>query len=136
MYDHTSHHGKKHFCRYFLQALLSTEEIVKRHINDCFKINGKQRLKMPKEGKYVKFKHYKRKIKSPLIIYAEFGNILVPRNNGKQIPEEIYANKYQKPITCSYGYKLVCVDDKFDKPFKTYLDEETIYNSITILLIV
>ena len=91
---------------------------------------------MPKEGKYVKFKHYKRKIKSPLIIYAEFGNILVPRNNGKQIPEEIYANKYQKHITCSYGYKLVCVDDKFDKPFKTYLDEETIYNSITILLIV
>ena len=136
MYDHTSHHGKKHFCHYFLQALFSAEEILKCHIKDCFKINGKQRLTMPKEGKYVKFKHYERKIKSPLIIYAEFGNILVPRNNGKQIPEEIYANKYQKHITCSYGYKLVCVDDKFDKPFKTYLDEETIYNSITILLIV
>ena len=77
----------------------------------------------------------KKKIKSPLIIYAEHGSILVPWNNGKQIPEEIYANKYQKHIAYSYGYKLVCVDDKFDKPFKTYLDKETIYNSITILLI-
>ena len=91
---------------------------------------------MPQEGKYVKFKHCVKKIKSPLIIYAEYGSILVPGNNGKQIQEEIYANKYQKHIAYSYDYKLVCVDDKFDKPFKIYLDEETIYNSITILLIV
>ena len=24
-----------------------------------------------------------------------------------------YMNKYQKHVACSYGYKLVCVDDKF-----------------------
>ena len=30
-----------------------------------------------------------------------------------------YTNKYQKHIVCSYGYKLICVDDKFSKPFKT-----------------
>ena len=23
-----------------------------------------------------------------------------------------YMNKYQKHVVCSYGYKLVCVDDK------------------------
>ena len=49
MYDHTSHHGKKHFCRYFLQALLSTEEIVKRHIKDCFKIMANKDLKCLKK---------------------------------------------------------------------------------------
>ena len=27
---------------------LSAEEILKRHIKDCFKINGKQRISMPK----------------------------------------------------------------------------------------
>ena len=40
---------KKHFCRYCLQAF-STEEILKHHIKDCFKINGKQRIIMPKKG--------------------------------------------------------------------------------------
>ena len=40
IYNHTSHRGKEHFCRYCLQAF-STEEILKRHIKDCFKINNK-----------------------------------------------------------------------------------------------
>ena len=31
-------------------------------------------------------------------------------------------------MVCSYGYKLVCVDDKFSKPFKTHLDENAVYN--------
>ena len=61
MYDRILHHGKKHFCRYCLQAC-STEEILKRHIKDCFKINGKQRIIMLKKGEHVKFKNYERKI--------------------------------------------------------------------------
>ena len=39
--------------------------------------------------------------------------MLVPEDNGKQNPEESYTNKYQKHIACSYGCKLVRVDDKF-----------------------
>ena len=39
MHDHRLCHGRIHF--YFLQAF-STEEIIKRHIKNCFKINGKQ----------------------------------------------------------------------------------------------
>ena len=42
------------------------------HINDCFRINGKQRIKIPKKGEYVRFKNYERKIKSPNVIYADF----------------------------------------------------------------
>ena len=60
MYDHTLHRGGKHFCRYCLQAF-STEEILKRHIKDCFKIDGKQRIIMPRKSEYVKFKNYERK---------------------------------------------------------------------------
>ena len=37
-YDHTLHSGRKHFCRYCLEVF-TTEEILKRHIKDCFKIN-------------------------------------------------------------------------------------------------
>ena len=50
---------------------------------------------------------------------------VVPEDNGKQDPEEISKdpeqihNKYQKQTACSYGYKLVSVDDKFSNTFKT-----------------
>ena len=69
--------GRKNFCRYCLHAFI-TEGILKRHIKDCFKINGKQRIIMPKKCEYVKFKNFERKIKSPFMIYAGFEFILVP----------------------------------------------------------
>ena len=37
-------------------------------------------------------------------------------------------------INCSYGYKLVCVDDKFSKPFKTYLGKDAVYNFINNMI--
>ena len=133
MYDHTLHCGKKHFCCYCLQAS-STEEISKCHIKDCFTKDGKQKAVMPKKGKYVKFKNYERKIKSPFIIYTDFEIFLVPEDNGKQNPEKAYTNKYQKYIACSYGFKVVCVDDKFSKSFKTYLGKDVVYNFINNMI--
>ena len=70
MYDHSLHRGRKHFCRYCLHAFI-TDKILKRHIKDCFKINGKQRIIMRKKGEYVKLKNYERKIKSPNKILHE-----------------------------------------------------------------
>ena len=93
MYDHTLHCGRKHFCHYCLQAF-STEEILKRHIKDCFKINGKQIVIMPKKGEYVKFKNYEIKLKPPFIIFADLKSIFVPKNNGKQNSEGSYRKKY------------------------------------------
>ena len=57
MYDHILHRGRKHFCRYCIVIFLffvifvafSTGEILKSHIKDCFKINGKQRILSPKK---------------------------------------------------------------------------------------
>ena len=43
------------------------------------------------------------------MIYADFESILVPEDNGMQNLNKSYANKYQKHIACSYGYKLVYV---------------------------
>ena len=37
------------------------EEILKCHIKDFLKINGKQWIKMPKKREYVRFKHFERK---------------------------------------------------------------------------
>ena len=68
------------------------------------------------------------------MIYANFESILVPEDNGKQNQDEFYTNKYQKHVACSYGYKLVCVDDKLSKPFKPYLREDAVYNFINSMI--
>ena len=73
-------------------------------------------------------------MKSSFLIYADFESILVPQNNGKQNPNESFTNKYQKHVACSYGYKLVCVDDKFSKPFKSYLGKYTVCNFINSMI--
>ena len=44
---------------------------------------------------------------------ADFESILEPEDNGKQNPNESYADKDQKHVGLSYDYKLVCVDDNF-----------------------
>ena len=49
MYYHILHHGEKHFCCYYLQAL-NAAEILKRHIKDFFKINGKLKIIMLKKS--------------------------------------------------------------------------------------
>ena len=59
---------------------------------------------------------------------------LMLENNGKQNPEESYANKYQKHIACTNGYQLVCVGNKFSKPLKTYLDKDAVYNFINSMI--
>ena len=45
------------------------------------------------------------------MFYADFESILLPEDHEMQNPEESYMKKYQKRIACSYGYKLVCLND-------------------------
>ena len=70
LHDHTLHSGRKHFCCYCLQAF-STEKILKCHLKDCYKINGKQRIKMPKKDEYVRFKDYEKK----KLLYHTYNNL-------------------------------------------------------------
>ena len=58
----------------------------------------------------------------------------MPEDNVKKNPNEPYTNKYQKHVACSYGYRLICVDDKFNKPFKSNLGEDTVYNLISSVI--
>ena len=44
MYDHTLHHGIKHFWRYCLEVFQKTE-IRKAHVDDCFKVNDEKWLR-------------------------------------------------------------------------------------------
>ena len=65
---------------------------------------------------YVKFQNYEKK-KSPFRIFEDFESISVPDDYVKQNARDSYTNNYQKHIACTYGNKLLCVDDMFSKPF-------------------
>lgn len=95
-----------------------TAGILNCDINNCFKINGKQMTKMAKKSQFVRFTNYERKIKSSFMIYTNIKSNLVPGNDRKQSRDKSYTKKYQKHVFYSYGYQLVCVDDKLCKPFK------------------
>ena len=58
----------------------------------------------------------------------------MPEDNGMLNPNESYTIKYQKHVACSYGYKLVCVDGQFSKPFKSYLGKDSVYNFISSMI--
>ena len=60
--------------------------------------NSKRTIKMPKMGGYIKFKNFERKIKSSFMIIGDFQKL--PKDNGKQTPNDSYTIKYKK--TCCF----------------------------------
>ena len=52
---------KKTILLLLLLQAFSTQEILKHNINDCIKINGKQRIIMPKKAEYIKFYNFEEK---------------------------------------------------------------------------
>ena len=64
-------------------------------------------ISMSNKDEYVKFKNHERKINWKFITYVDFEHVLIPEDNGKKNPDQLYTNKYQKYVACSYSYKLV-----------------------------
>ena len=66
----------------------------------------------------------------------------MPENNEKQNADESYKNKYKKHIACISGYKLVCVEFKFELLFevifskfsKSYLGKDVVYSFINKMI--
>ena len=80
---------------------------------------------------YIKLKNYERKIKSPIMIYSDFESILVQEDNGKQ---KNLTQTSMENVVSSYGYKLLYVDEKFNKRFKSYLGKNAVYSFINSMI--
>ena len=72
--------------------------------------------------------------KTSFMIYTGFQSVLVQEYNEKPNLEESYIYKYQKHLFCNHGCKLVCVDDKFSKPFKSNFGKDSVYNFINCMI--
>ena len=126
MYHQALPHNRKHFCCYCLQNF-SRAEMLKNIVMTVLKLMANKWLECLRKVKLINLKIMRKK-ESSLMIDTDFERILAPENNGKQNTDVSFATKYQNCIPYSYGYKSLCVDDKFNKPFKSYIVQDVVYN--------
>ena len=130
MFDITKDRNKKHFCMHCLQHFSSGEVLVK-HEEDCIVINGDQTIRMPKEGSYVEFKNYGRRLQVPFVIYADFESLLpsVEKEGSERV------RPYQEHIACGFSYKVVCsFDDKYSRPIQGGRGKDAVHNFLTSVM--
>ena len=131
MNDHSLHRGRKHLSWYCVHAFI-TGEIFIRHILVVLELMVNTGLRCIKRVNILNSKILKERQSHNLIqfmIYADFELILVREEIGMQNPNEFNTKQYQKHVPCSYAYKLVCLDDKFSRPFKSNLEENNFVSS-------
>ena len=59
---------------------------------------------------------------APFVIHISFECALVPSTDNSYKGSDI--EKYQNHIVWSYCYKLICLDELYCKPYKTYFGED------------
>ena len=155
MFNITKDRNKKHFCMHCFQHFLSDEVLVK-HKEDCIVINGDQAIRMPKEGSYVEFKNYRRRLQVPFVIYADFESLLPSKGlhpEGASPPSTPLSKDdklrvagvpkgrsplvrpYQEHIPCGFSYKVVCsFDDKYSRPIQGGRGKDAVHNFLTSVL--
>ena len=132
MFNKPIYSGKKYFFKNCLQCF-SSEKILSEHKEDCLVINGKKSVKL--ESGFISFKNYSKQIPVPFKIYAKFecilekvdGDIVCSSNSS-------YTRKYQNHVPCSFGYKVVCVDNKFSKKIVLYRGKDAFMNLLNQVL--
>ena len=88
------------------------------HTKNCLVLNHSKSVLLPEEITYINFQNLEKLTKAPFINYDGFECVLIPSTD--YIDFGSNANKYQDHILCSYGYKLIYLDERFSKAYKTY----------------
>ena len=112
MFNVNKHGEKKWFCMRRLQHF-SSEIALERHKSDCLVVNGEQRVKL--DSGYVEFENYSNKVRVSFKIYADFECILKKCDNVEVVCDSSWNVKESNHVPCGFGYKVVCVDDRFSK---------------------
>ena len=111
---------KKNFYKSCLQCFCN-KDVLTEHKEVCLSINGAQSVRLEKVT--IEFKIYFKQIPVSFKIYVDFEHNL----ESTKSYEGSYAKKYQNHISCSFAYKLICVDDKISKPFCILRGENAAY---------
>ena len=131
MFNINKHGEKKWFCMRCLQHF-SSEIILEKHKDDCLVVNGEQRVKL--DSGYVEFKNYANKLRVPFKIYADFECILKKCDNVASSCDSSWSVKESEHVPCGFGYKVVCVDDRFSKDVVVYKGKNCVSRFISCIL--
>ncbi|XP_065681557.1 uncharacterized protein LOC136095205 [Hydra vulgaris] len=122
----SNHNGKKHFCRNCLLGF-NTEESLSIHKLYC-DTHDSVRIELPKPNTMIKLNHFKKSMRVPFVVYADFESIIKPINTCTPNPNESYTKQYQKhtPITFTASNE----DEDVAQKFVNMLEEDVkkIYN--------
>ena len=66
---------------------------------------------MPKEGSTISFNQYKKSMRVPFVVYADFESFIKPIDTCDPNPDESYTKQYQKHTPSSFCYYIKCFDD-------------------------
>ena len=127
MFYKTKNKNKNYFRKICLQCF-SSKNVLTEHKEVCLSINGAQSVRL--EKRKIEFKNYFKQVPVPFKIYVDFECNL----NSVESYESSYSKKYQDHIACSFGYKLVCVDDKFSKPIVVFRGENAAFKFFEAIL--
>ena len=127
MFNKNKCKNKKWFCKRCLRCF-SSEKVLVEHGKDCLLINGGQNVTLEKG--FIEIKNYSKHISVPFKIYADLECLLKNVDSGINNDCFSYTSKYQDHVPCSFAYKLVCVDDKFNKDIVLYRGKNSIYKFI------
>ena len=95
---------KKHMCRFCLHAFKFERGLIQHNKDGC---GADSPVRMPAEGSFTKWdelRNYKKQIKLPFVIYADFEAICKQlERKGKN------TEKIQEQEACSYGYQITSI---------------------------
>ena len=106
----------------------SRENVLTKHKEDCLSITGAKSV-TPEKGT-IEFENFFKQIPAPFKIYADFKCNL----KGVEIYQGSYSKKYQEQISCTFAYKVVCIDNRFSKPIVVFRDKHVACQFIKAIL--
>ena len=98
----TKHNGAIHFCKRCLNHF-SKPEKLNEHIEVC-KENSACKIEVPKPGETIEFKNFKKSMRVPFVIYADFEAVTEKIDSATPNPEKSYTEKYQKHTPSGFCY--------------------------------
>ena len=109
-----------HFCKFCLQGFTSAR-VLDKHLQYCSKEDC-QCTEFPEEGKddFLVFNDLRKQMRVEFCIYADFEAFSIPVQTCHPNPETSGTTTDTVFEAASYGYQVVCTDDRFTKPPELY----------------
>ena len=82
----------------------------------------------------IKFNNHSKQLAVPFKTFADFESVLKRVKNPNEDCKYTRTEKYRKHISCSFAYKIVCIDDRFIKPIALYRLKDVVNRFITEIL--